>query len=138
MIRLMRFAAVGLGAAVVHMLAFEIARRTLVADRTGAWLIGFVVAAITAWALNRTVTFNDRRQHRTPRELALYLAVAGLGALAHYGVFMVTTSLLPVLANHPWLGIVPGSAASFVVTYLGASWLVFPEARGTDNSRNRP
>lgn len=130
--RLIRFAMVGVAGAGVHMAGFEAANRLLGVEAARAWLVGFVLAATATWSLNRLTTFADRRSRRTPGEWALYLAVAALGAAAHFLVFRLVTTDGAWLSAVPALGIVPGSIASFAVTYVGASLLVFP------NVRNRP
>ncbi|MGL5116420.1 MAG: GtrA family protein, partial [Beijerinckiaceae bacterium] len=98
-------------------------------DATPAWLLGFILAATATWAMNRFTTFADRRGGQVPGEWARYMAVAALGALAHFLVFRLWISAGEAFASLPALGIVPGSLASFAVTYLGASLFVFPSAR---------
>jgi dolichol-phosphate mannosyltransferase len=130
--RLIRFALVGVVGAGVHMASFEAANRLLGIEAAKAWLVGFALAATATWSLNRLTTFADRRSRRAPGEWALYLAIAVLGAVAHFLVFRLITTDGAWLSTVPALGVVPGSIASFAVTYVGASLLVFPKVR------NRP
>jgi putative flippase GtrA len=79
--------------------------------------------------MNRSFTFRADSADRTPNEWLSYLAVAGLGALAHFVVFMAAVAFVPFFARHPALAIVPGSLASLCVTYAGSSLFVFASAR---------
>jgi putative flippase GtrA len=123
--RLLTFGFVGLAGAVVHMVAFEIVRRIAGTGNTGAWITSFFVAASSTWAMNRAFTFKDRQSSHRGGEWAAYVLVAGAGALAHFAVFWLATSFVGFFMRHPAMGIIPGSLASFVVTYFGASRLVF-------------
>jgi putative flippase GtrA len=129
--RLLRFALVGVAAALVHMAAFEAARRGLDLSSAPAWLASFVVAATSAWLMNRRFTFRAAPEQRTSGEWLRYLAAAGLGALAHFGAFMAAVAFVPFFATHPALAIVPGSLASLCVTYAAASLFVFRTARNS-------
>jgi putative flippase GtrA len=127
--RLLNFAAVGVAGAGVHLAGFEFVSRALSLGASSAWLLGFVLAATTTWIMNRLTTFADRSSHRAPGEWAIYMTVAAFGALAHFLVFGFLASPGGLLVETPGLGIIPGSIASFAVTYLGASVLVFPSIR---------
>jgi putative flippase GtrA len=127
--RVLSFAAVGVAGAGVHLAGFEFASRLLGLDASPAWLLGFILAATATWIMNRLTTFADRQSRRAPGEWVLYLGVAALGALAHFLVFRFLGSSGGLLAETPGLGIIPGSLASFAVTYVGASMLVFPNMR---------
>jgi putative flippase GtrA len=111
------------------MAAFEVARRWLGAGPVMSWALSFIVAATTAWAMNRRFTFQAPAEDRSPGEWLRYLTVAAAGALAHFGVFLAAVGHLAVFAAHPALAIIPGSLASLCVTYAGASLFVFATAR---------
>jgi len=125
MMRIARFAAVGVAAALVHMGAFWAASRGLGLGDSLAWIASFLVAASAAWLLNRRFTFQDRAAQHQPREWLSYLGVAAFGAIAHFLTFHAAIAGVDLFARHPWLAIIPGSAASFAVTYVGASLFVF-------------
>jgi putative flippase GtrA len=128
-VRLARFAAVGVLGAGVHIGAFEVVRSATGAAHWFCWIVSFVVAATTGWALNRSFTFRAARTSADAGEWIRYLAVAGVGALAHFAVFTAGIALVPWLARHPALAIVPGSLASLCVTYIGSALFVFASAR---------
>jgi putative flippase GtrA len=127
--RLARFALVGGVAAAIHMGAYEALRRYAGLGPAGGWLLSFLVAATAAWLMNRSFTFRADSAGRTPGEWLSYLAVAGLGALAHFLVFMAAVAAVPFFARNPALAIVPGSLASLCATYAGSSLFVFSSAR---------
>ncbi len=127
--RILTFGFVGLAGAVVHMVAFEIVRRIGGLGNAAAWVTSFFVAASSTWAMNRAFTFADRRGAQQGGEWAAYVLVAGAGALAHFAVFWLVTGFVGFFIRQPAMGIIPGSLASFVVTYLGASRLVFVRPR---------
>jgi putative flippase GtrA len=127
--RLLRFALVGVAAAAVHMAAFEGLRRGTGAGPSLAWLVSFLVAATAGWAMNRQFTFRAAQETATGGEWGRYLAVAALGAGAHFLVFRACVGWIGFFAAHPALAIVPGSLASLCVTYAGSALFVFPSAR---------
>jgi putative flippase GtrA len=129
--RILTFGFVGLAGAVVHMVAFEIVRRMGGMGNAGAWIASFFVAASSTWAMNRAFTFKDRQSANQGGEWAAYVLVAGAGALAHFAVFWLATSFVGFFIRNPAMGIIPGSLASFVVTYFGASRLVFVRPKNT-------
>lgn len=128
MSRTIRFGLVGAAAALIHMTAFWLAQRWFGLENGPAWIVSFLAAASAAWAMNRNYTFRDRAGDGRRTEWLRYLAVAALGAAAHFLTFRATVAGVDFVASNPWLGIIPGSLASFIVTYAGASSLVFRNA----------
>jgi putative flippase GtrA len=128
MMRLARFGLVGVAAAGVHMGTFALLQRLFGFGNSLAWIVSFLAAASSAWLMNRRFTFKDRADARKPQEWLRYLAVASLGAAAHFAAFHGAIALSEFFARHPWLAIVPGSLASLAVTYAGASSFVFRNA----------
>jgi putative flippase GtrA len=129
--RLFRFALVGVAGAAIHMTAFEIIRRVTGLGAAASWLMSFAAAATTGWAMNRRFTFNAAAQDANAGEWLRYVAVAALGALAHFAVFWGAVAWIGFFAAHPALAIAPGSLASLCVTYAGSSLFVFAKARNS-------
>jgi putative flippase GtrA len=127
--RVLRFGLVGVVGAAVHIGAFWLLQRLAGLTNSPAWILAFLVAATSTWAMNRTFTFQDRANAGQASEWLRYLAIAGAGAVAHFLVFHLVIRFVPLFAQHPAMAIVPGSLASFAVTYAGASLLVFRNAR---------
>jgi putative flippase GtrA len=129
MMRVLRFGLVGVAGAVVHIGAFWLMQHLAGLGNSPAWILAFFIAATSTWVMNRTFTFQDRANAEQAAEWLRYLAIAGGGAVAHFAAFHLAIRFLTLFAQHPALAIVPGSLASFVVTYAGASLLVFRKAR---------
>jgi putative flippase GtrA len=129
MIRMLRFGLVGFAGAAVHMGGFWLAQQFLGLGNSTAWSLSFLAAATSTWFMNRRFTFQDRARANQRDEWLGYLAVAAFGAGAHFLTFHGAIRLIPFFAQHPALAIIPGSLASFVVTYSGASAFVFRKAR---------
>jgi putative flippase GtrA len=127
--RVLRFGLVGVAGAAVHMGAFWLLQHMAELGNSAAWIVAFLMAATGTWAMNRTFTFRDRANDAQTAEWLRYLAIAGAGAVAHFAAFHLAIRLAPLFAQHPALAIIPGSFASFAVTYAGASLLVFRSAR---------
>jgi putative flippase GtrA len=129
--RVLLFGGVGVGGALVHMGGFKAFQAILGVGNSAAWLLAFFAAATFTWALNRTLTFADKKTANSSGEWLKYLVVAGCGAVAHFIVFAAAVGFIPVFAQNPAFAIIPGSLASFVVTYIGATLLVFRTARNS-------
>ncbi len=127
--RVLSFGLVGAAGAAVHIGAFWLLQRLAGIGNSTAWILAFFVAATSTWAMNRAFTFQDRANAEQTSEWLRYLAIAGAGAVAHFAAFHLAIWFVPLLTQHPALAIIPGSLASFVVTYAGASLLVFRSAR---------
>jgi putative flippase GtrA len=128
MMRLVCFAVVGVIGAGVHIGGFWLIQRLFGLGNTAAWIMAFMAAATSSWALNRRFTFQDRASVQRSSEWMRYLAIAGLGAIAHFATFHAVIAWFATIAQHPALAIIPGSISSLCVTYLGASLLVFRKA----------
>jgi putative flippase GtrA len=129
MMRILRFGIVGVAGAALHMGGFWLAQRFLGLGNSAAWTLSFLAAATSTWFMNRRFTFQDRANENQRDEWLGYLTVAAFGAAAHFLTFHGVIRLIPLFAQHPALAIIPGSLASFIVTYAGASAFVFRKAR---------
>jgi putative flippase GtrA len=129
--RVLRFCLVGVAGAAVHIGAFWLLQRLAGLGNSVAWILAFFAAATSTWAMNRAFTFQDRANEKQASEWLRYIAIAGAGAVAHFAAFHLVIRFIPLFAAYPALAIIPGSLASFVVTYAGASLLVFRSARNS-------
>jgi putative flippase GtrA len=130
--RVLRFGLVGVAGAAVHLGAFWLLQRLTGMGNSPAWIMAFVLAATSTWFMNRHFTFQDQASTAQTNEWLRYLGIAGLGAVAHFATFETAIRFFAFFENHPALAIVPGSLASFAVTYAGSALFVFRSAR------NRP
>ncbi len=84
--------------------------------------VSIPVAMLTTWVLNRNWSF-ERSTDVWYRELATYMAVAGIAAAVNYAVFAAALALMPGIA--PFLALVLACAIAMFVSYFGYGRLVF-------------
>src|SRR5438309_279780 len=81
-------------------------------------LFSFVAAALTTWALNRSLTFKGRSSGLPAhKEAASYVAAMTGGGLANYLTYAAVVYHSVVAAAHPALAVALGSLAG-----LGVNW----------------
>ena len=117
MSRFLRFCVVG-GA------AFFVDAGVLMALTAGAGLdpylarvISFLAAATFTWWLNRSYTFELRREP-TGSEWAAYVALMTLGAVVNYGTYAAAITWWPIAREHLWIGVALGSVAGLGINFL--------------------
>ncbi len=89
-----------------------------------------VWAAMTwAWWINRTWTFPVGRPPSL-REYGSYIAAMALSSTVNYGVYVIALGVHPAFAEQPVLALVPATAVSMVVSYLGMKLMVFRRPKG--------
>lgn len=123
--RLASFALAGFSGFVVDAGITE----TLVALSVSPYVarIGAVAVAIAVtYAINRHLTFGDRRGGAGGQRLR-YVAVSLLAIAFNYAAFAITIALLPGV--RPIAGVIVGTAIGMVVNYLGYSRFVFTDKR---------
>jgi putative flippase GtrA len=79
----------------------------------------------TTWALNRTLTFAERRSPRRGVELAGYVLVQLTGMTVNIGVFALCLWLVPRLRAAPVIALVIGCAAGFAFNFVALRTVVF-------------
>jgi putative flippase GtrA len=90
----------------------------------------FLVAVLATWLLNRRITFRDRRSGIAPGiELAGYLLLMLLGALANLGVYTGLVLRYQWVREYPVFGVAAGSLAGMVLNFTSARQLLFRQRR---------
>ena len=88
--------------------------------RYGGKALSLLVAASTAWLLNRSFTFRGVMHGSLLRQWALYLMANSAGASLNYGAFALLTALVPLCFHHPILpqaaGALCGMGANFTLS----------------------
>ncbi|HEX7114784.1 MAG TPA: GtrA family protein [Steroidobacter sp.] len=85
-----------------------------------------IVCSITAtWALNRRVTFAQRKSRHRAREYLRYLLVQLAGLVVNIGVFASALWIVPALRRIPVLALLAGAAAALGFNFLAARSLAF-------------
>lgn len=96
----------------------------------GGWTILWARAvsatcAITAtWALNRRVTFADRRSANRSAEYVRYVFGQAIGLTVNFGTFTLCL-LLPELQRTPIVALAIGSAAAMLFNFVLARTIAF-------------
>jgi putative flippase GtrA len=94
----------------------------------GGRVISYLAAASTTYALNRVWTF-----HTAPRDAPLvahwmrFLLLNLVGFAANYGTYAALIATLPVVAEHPVLGVAAGSVAGMFINFGLSRRFVFQD-----------
>ncbi|HET9445588.1 MAG TPA: GtrA family protein [Steroidobacteraceae bacterium] len=87
---------------------------------------GSSVCAISAtWALNRHITFRERKSRAVRSEYVRYVLTQAFGLGVNVGVFMAAVAMAPVFRQKPLLALALGSAAALLVNFLTARRIAF-------------
>jgi putative flippase GtrA len=87
--------------------------------------LSYLAAASATFALNRAFTFRDAPRDRAVRRWALFLAVNLVGFVCNYGTYAALMAGVPVVAQHPVLGVAAGSLAGMVGNFILSRRFVF-------------
>ena len=91
----------------------------------GGRVLSYLAAATTTWALNRAWTFRAAGRAPAGRQWALFLAVNLLGFAVNYGTYALMVAKLPLVADHPALGVAAGAVAGMAGNFLLSRRYVF-------------
>lgn len=88
-------------------------------------------AIATTWALNRRLTFTQRKSPSRSAELLRYALVQTAGLVVNFGVFGLALWLAPPLRSIPIVALALGAAAALAFNFVSARTLAFrgPAAR---------
>jgi putative flippase GtrA len=90
-----------------------------------ARLVSATCSIATTWALNRQLTFADRKSPQRGAELAQYTLVQAGGLAVNFGVFATSLLLFPPLRSVPIVALALGAAVALVFNFASARTLVF-------------
>lgn len=116
---------------VVGVVAFIIDASTL---QSALWLgldpysgrvLSYLVAATSAWAMNRRYTFRVGRDEGLVREWLAYLAANALGGLANYATYVAALWLSALARAWPVLAVAAGSVAGLAFNFVVNKYYVF-------------
>lgn len=91
----------------------------------GGRAVSYLVAATTTWALNRLWTFRGRGDGPVHQQWALFLLVNLLGFAMNYGTYVALIAFVPMVAEHPVLGVAAGAIAGMFGNFVLSRQLVF-------------
>jgi putative flippase GtrA len=82
-------------------------------------LFSYLVAATFTWSMNRRFTFRDRAGPDRLVEWSRFLVANALGGVLNYATYAALIALVPVVKEHPVIGVAAGSIAG-----LGANFII--------------
>ncbi|MFT3810235.1 MAG: GtrA family protein [Micropepsaceae bacterium] len=93
--------------------------------------LSFAVTVTFTWALNRQLTFGERKAYGFSgvlREWARFVAANSIGLAVNYGVYVALLNIGPGLLGSPYVAAGCGALAGLVFNYAASSRLVFRTA----------
>ena len=90
--------------------------------------LSFAVTVTFTWALNRQLTFGERKAVGSGpalREWARFVAANSLGLAVNYGVYAALLNIGPGLFASPYVAAGCGAIAGLIFNYAASSRLVF-------------
>lgn len=94
-----------------------------------ARLVSLTCAMQVTFVLNGLHVFRRLERGRRLRRWCAYMLAGGFGNLCNYWIFVTLVSLHHPVASRPMVALAAGSAAGWIINYLGARLLVFGRAR---------
>lgn len=105
-------------------------------DSYSARLISFSIAVTTTWALNRLLTFRDRRTSNLLIEWLRFVAANSLGFAINFAIYSLAVFLLPTTAYELLLALALGSLAGLFSNFLLTHNFVYQGGTKRDQTSN--
>lgn len=125
---LLLFVIVGFTGLGVHTALFSLCFHAGWLDKSESWLAALVVATLTTWTLNRTLTFEATGRH-SGHEILRYAIVTLVSQGISYAVFMSASSLLPHFP--PQVALLVGAVVATAFSYSGQRFFTFARYQET-------
>lgn len=119
----LRFGVIGTGGFVVDTSVLYLVMGLVGLDHYSGRGVSWLVAATFTWAMNRRFTFSDSRPPF--RQWLAFLASNAVGGAVNLGVYATMVTFLPVVADHPVLGVAVGAIAGLFFNFSASKWVVF-------------
>jgi len=87
--------------------------------------VSYLAAATTTWALNRVWTFRGQGTASALQQWATFVLVCLIGFAFNYGTYALMVATMPLVAEHPVLGVAAGSLAGMIGNFLLSRRFVF-------------
>jgi len=95
-----------------------------------ARLVSFLIAMLSTWILNRTITFNQKDSGlKKSKELISYFLFMLIGGAVNYITYSFAVSCSTFIETHPVLGVGIGSVAGLGVNFTTSSLFIFKDKR---------
>jgi putative flippase GtrA len=126
LLRVMRFGAVGAAGFAADAAILVLMIERLNGNPIEARMISAPVAIFLTFALNRSWSFADLKQHSIVRSFASYISVQGFGFLLN----LLLYSLVIAIIRSPLAALAISSVSVMTLNYLGARFWAFNGSRG--------
>lgn len=83
-----------------------------------AQVIGFSIAVVLTWLINRYWTFSENSSNRWLLELTRYIAANSLGATINNTVYIALVILISVFRHNPTYAVAVGSLVGMVSNFI--------------------
>jgi len=91
--------------------------------------ISFLLAALTTWLLNRTITFREEiPKGNIAIEASKYLITMLGGGVINYIVFYTTTQNLSIFLDYPVLAVAAGSISGMAFNFIISKKVIYKAA----------
>ncbi len=117
------FGLIGTAGFVVDSSTLYLAMGLLGLDHYSGRVVSWFVAATFTWAMNRRFTFSDSRPPF--RQWLAFLASQAVGGLVNFGIYAAMVTFMPVVAEHPVLGVAAGAIAGLFFNFSASKYVVF-------------
>lgn len=89
-------------------------------------VVSFLAAATFTWAFNRRYTF-PATGAAPIAQWSRFLTANALGGFVNYGVYAALVAFVPLVHEHPVLGVAAGSLSGLVLNFIVSRQWVFRE-----------
>ena len=117
------FGLIGTAGFVVDSSTLYLAMGLLGLDHYSGRVVSWFVAATFTWAMNRRFTFSDSRPPF--RQWLAFLASQAVGGLVNFGIYAAMVTFIPLVAEHPVLGVAAGAIAGLFFNFSASKYVVF-------------
>ncbi len=100
--------------------------------------VSFPTAMLVTWLLNRSWTFSGHQSDDRTKELARYVTVNCLAAVANIGAYTIAIETVPLLRNYLIIPLGLGAIAGLFVNYTGMKLFVFAQHRSEIRTTGKP
>lgn len=120
-----KFVIVGTAGFVVDSLALLFAIHVLGLDKYIGRLFSFMVAVTFTWLGHRSFTFADRKQDHLFKEWLTFFVANSTGGIINYITYSLLITFVPLVNQHPVLGVAAGALVAMLFNYAASSRFVF-------------
>jgi putative flippase GtrA len=117
------FGLIGTAGFVVDSSALYLAMGQFGLDHYSGRVFSWFVAATFTWAMNRRFTFSDSRPPF--RQWLAFLASQAIGGLVNFAIYAAMVTFIPLVAEHPVLGVAAGAVAGLFFNFSASKYVVF-------------